>query len=171
MTATGPRFTHDSTCCTYLGSGHLSFCAGPAREHDFYYCPATGSCLARYGDEGPDYTSFGHGGYYQRSIIDIDPRYAEAYRRAVEAGHIDEADHPEADHPKADPAPAVLEVRMDLEPFMDAVFDWLEHNQDGGSGHTIMVRAADANTAAREIARRLVPLIADCIYKTNQERS
>lgn len=48
-----PRFTHDCSNCRFIGSDD---------EHDFYYCLRAeldmgGSVLARYGDEGPEYTS------------------------------------------------------------------------------------------------------------------
>jgi hypothetical protein len=82
------RFLHDSTCCVFTGSGTIP--DDPRfvdREYDFYFCPATGSVIARYGDDGPDYTSFGSLGYPPK-LMALDPRLAEAYRRAVERGHI-----------------------------------------------------------------------------------
>jgi hypothetical protein len=50
------RYIHDCPDCEYLGSYDR-----PLYEpHDLYYCPMAdgGTILARYGDDGPEYTSF-----------------------------------------------------------------------------------------------------------------
>lgn len=49
-----PRFTHDSDCCTYLGSDE---------ENDYYACKSCGvhrwTFIYRYGDENSEYGSMG----------------------------------------------------------------------------------------------------------------
>lgn len=53
MSASAPRFVHDCERCVFLGI---------ELQHDLYICPPheewrRASVVARYGDEGPDYTS------------------------------------------------------------------------------------------------------------------
>lgn len=43
-----PMYTHDCENCQFLGWHE---------KHDLYYCPPTGSYVARYSSDGPDYTS------------------------------------------------------------------------------------------------------------------
>jgi len=42
------RYAHDCECCVLLGQD---------KDADLYYCPREGSLVARYGDDGPDYSS------------------------------------------------------------------------------------------------------------------
>ena len=71
---TKPRFTHDCDRCTFLGQDG---------KHDLYYCPQGSfpTVIARYGNDGPDYTS-------GMSLVDIVPALKEAKRRAIEKGLI-----------------------------------------------------------------------------------
>lgn len=77
-----PQFTHDSDCCTFLGRYHGT-APGYERDYDLYWCGQRHcqTVIARYGDEGREYTSgmsfVGH----------VDP-LTEAHRRAVERGLI-----------------------------------------------------------------------------------
>jgi hypothetical protein len=58
-----PKFQHDCNVCKFLGtvvSDNLT--PGKPIEYDLYYCVGgvpglSGTCLARFGNEGPDYTS------------------------------------------------------------------------------------------------------------------
>lgn len=70
-----PQFTHDSDCCTFLGSYDAD------RSYDLYACVSETqtSVLARYGDDGPDYTS-------GLRFADSDDVLGEARRRAVASG-------------------------------------------------------------------------------------
>ena len=46
-----PIFSHDCDCCTFLGT---------FKNHDLYHCFQGGirpTVIARYGNDGPDYTS------------------------------------------------------------------------------------------------------------------
>lgn len=53
-----PTFTHDCAACQFLGKYKRSEWDDRAPD-DLYYCPKTdgGTVLARYGDDGPEYTS------------------------------------------------------------------------------------------------------------------
>lgn len=67
------KFTHDCTECNYLGR-HLG--------NDLYHCLQGGNLptvLARFGNEGPDYTS-------GLPAVPYVPALAEAKRRAIAAG-------------------------------------------------------------------------------------
>ena len=64
---TGPRFTHDSDCDTFLGrwsmpaevaEGHY-MPGHEVVEFDLWYCPAEPCLIARFSDEGNDYYSGG----------------------------------------------------------------------------------------------------------------
>lgn len=48
MTYPAPRYTHDCDACKYLGV-YL--------DYDLYYCGGDPTVVARYGDEGSEYTS------------------------------------------------------------------------------------------------------------------
>jgi len=52
-----PTFIHDCKHCTFLG--HISIASGVwAGEYDLYHHPGTAeTVIARYGDDGPEYTS------------------------------------------------------------------------------------------------------------------
>ena len=66
-----PLYTHDCTDCIFLGTWEKPAFASTARSkapliaYDLYVCPREGlsrdgthtNCLARYGDDGPDYAS------------------------------------------------------------------------------------------------------------------
>lgn len=58
-----PLYQHDCTDCQYLGrylKPMESIHDDPDAVYDLYYCPKTsgsGSVLARYGNDGPDYLS------------------------------------------------------------------------------------------------------------------
>lgn len=73
------HYKHDSDCCTFLGSWRCDWELGGygTRDFDLYWCDNT--ILARYGNDGPDYTS----GY---AFAKVHPALAEAYRRAKESG-------------------------------------------------------------------------------------
>jgi len=52
---TTPKYTHDSTCCTFLGRT-----THDGTEYDLYYCNKTFSgetVICRDGDDGPNYRS------------------------------------------------------------------------------------------------------------------
>jgi hypothetical protein len=65
-----PKFEHDCDDCVFLG--HYL-------ENDLYYCPKEPTILARYGADGPEYTS-------GLTFAEHDPRMAEAFRRAEQNG-------------------------------------------------------------------------------------
>jgi hypothetical protein len=48
-----PRYKHDCDNCIYVGR---------IDEYDIYYCSHSTSVVARYSDEGPDYTSLMYDG-------------------------------------------------------------------------------------------------------------
>ena len=50
------RFQHDCDSCVYLTSYQVE---GEEQARDFYFCPRCdgGSLIARYGNEGPEYSS------------------------------------------------------------------------------------------------------------------
>jgi len=73
-----PRFLHNCDVCVFLG--HLE-------GNDLYFCPKEPTVLARYGDDGPEYTS-------GISLAELDPRLAEAFRRADKKGLLDGPCHP-----------------------------------------------------------------------------
>ena len=55
MNNTTPKFTHDCDKCKFLGSGKYQ-----GADADFYTCPTfegRRTFIARYGDEGPEYSS------------------------------------------------------------------------------------------------------------------
>lgn len=72
-----PRFAHDCVRCTFLGR----FVHG-GRDYDLYYADHGGlpdTVIARYGDDGPEYTS-------GLELADLDPALGEARRRAAARG-------------------------------------------------------------------------------------
>ena len=87
-----PLYEHDNHCQppdVFTGHGDVTMPDGQAVLLDFWYCHVMKSVIARYGNDGPEYTSFGSLGY-DRKVMDLDPRLKEAYRRAVIAGLIEE---------------------------------------------------------------------------------
>ena len=71
MTAT-PQFTHDCEVCKFLG--HQG-------GHDLYYCEREPTVVARYGSDGPEYTS-------GLRLADLVPILALARYLAIERGYI-----------------------------------------------------------------------------------
>ncbi len=72
-----PRYLHDCTRCVFLGQW---------QEYDLYYADHGGlpdTVIARYGDDGPEYTS-------GLSLVPLVPALAEAKRRAMEKGLLKE---------------------------------------------------------------------------------
>lgn len=69
-----PLYKHHCANCTYLGDWEYK-----GQRHDLYHCPQLGipTVIARYGDEGPAYTSGMSSPY---------PALVEARRRAIERG-------------------------------------------------------------------------------------
>ncbi len=70
-----PRFQHDCSCCTFLGT-HKN----ESHDVDLYHCDQGGSIptvIARFSGDGPDYTS---------GITSDDPLLVEARLRAQERG-------------------------------------------------------------------------------------
>lgn len=71
-----PLFTHDCDCCSFLGS---------FGNHDLYYCGrgARETIIARYGNEGFDYTS---------GIVfaSVDRHIGEGLKRAKAMGLVKE---------------------------------------------------------------------------------
>lgn len=70
-----PKFQHDCVNCISLGEFN---------DHDLYFCLQSGdraTVIARYGDDGPDYTS-GLG------LAHLDTELGEAKKRAEEKGLI-----------------------------------------------------------------------------------
>jgi hypothetical protein len=68
-----PKFSHDCDKCTYLGDYN---------EMDLYHCDQGGvyaTVIARFGNEGPDYSS-------GLPVAHLIPELAEARRRAEEQG-------------------------------------------------------------------------------------
>lgn len=78
LDAETPQYTHDSSCCKFLGRH---------KGHDLYYCAQGGvpTLLARYGSEGPDYLSgmlFAEPGAYNVPVL------TEAKVRARQRGFL-----------------------------------------------------------------------------------
>jgi hypothetical protein len=70
-----PRYNHDCDKCTYLGQ---------YEEYDLYFCSKfLPTVIARYGNDGPLYTS----GMALRKFV---PPLQEAYERACELGLVKE---------------------------------------------------------------------------------
>lgn len=73
-----PQFTHDCDKCQFLGRYTCEF-NGPC---DLYYCGASefrDTVIARFGDDGPNYTS-------GIPFVGMTPALTEAYDRAIAAG-------------------------------------------------------------------------------------
>jgi hypothetical protein len=82
-----PQHTHDCTACVFLGRMTTVL----SRELDLYFCPAGtssmgGSLVARFGNDGPDYTSIAMDIYNR--IDDPRPFYKQAYEAAKARGLI-----------------------------------------------------------------------------------
>lgn len=72
-----PRYQHDCSACTFLG--HFA-------GYDLYFCPQGGfspTVLARFSNEGPDYTS-GMGSAHP-ALIEAEIRFLEAQYSQVKA--------------------------------------------------------------------------------------
>lgn len=70
-----PRYTHDCSQCKPLGT---------FGEYDLYFCDrSTTTVIARYGNDGHEYTS-------GLMFADFDPAIKEAKRRAVHHGFLTE---------------------------------------------------------------------------------
>ena len=79
-----PYFTHDCTRCAFLGQTVAYQGEGPPVAYDLYFCIQAGgipTVVARYGDDGPDYTS-GLGRWIMH------PALVEAAMIATERGFI-----------------------------------------------------------------------------------
>lgn len=103
---TKPQFTHDCTCCVYLGQSEgadLYFCGSPGRSNVFT------TIIARFSSEGRDYASgwiFGKRSALREPCLTLDGTKTElwdipledAYRRSVRAGLVldDSRDMPTA---------------------------------------------------------------------------
>jgi hypothetical protein len=80
------NFTHDCNRCVFLGE-----IEDKEGKHDLYICPNDlfgGSLIARFGNEGPEYRSFG----VDANVLELfenRPDYvlSIAYRKAVAAGY------------------------------------------------------------------------------------
>jgi hypothetical protein len=74
-----PRFEHDCTKCIFTGQDE---------EFDFYYCPPfQGTVVARYSDDGPDYTSQPVSCVQQtleRGLDDLDGKHYEPTHESVQ---------------------------------------------------------------------------------------
>jgi hypothetical protein len=78
-----PKFIHDCEACVFLGR---YFSKTWEEEVDLYVCPNSvlgATIIVRFGDDGPDY---GSGLVFCNSS----DHYAEACRRAINNGHLDE---------------------------------------------------------------------------------
>lgn len=73
-----PKYAHDCDHCNYLGRFEWD-----GQTRDLYFCGTheRGTVIARFGDDGPDYSS--GIGFAERGI----QPYKEALDRAVAAGH------------------------------------------------------------------------------------
>ena len=93
-----PQFTHDSGCCTFLGRWRGPFHGGDpdVTDFDLYYCQASHAwptVIARFGDDGPEYTSglafVDKMALYDGRIVRMSLPLDEAFRRALERGLVD----------------------------------------------------------------------------------
>lgn len=78
-----PRFTHDCKGCHYLGQD---------AEHDFYFCPSPmgmPTVIARYGNEGPEYSSGLEIARQVRAQLDFEYPLAKALTLAEERGLVE----------------------------------------------------------------------------------
>lgn|SRR3990167_8419860 len=60
LNASRPRWTHDCKACRFLGRfDYAESPTDPRWHYDLYYCPKSsgGTVLARWGQQGPQYTS------------------------------------------------------------------------------------------------------------------
>ena len=76
-----PQFEHDCDKCLFLGR-HEETDPMWAKQYDLYYCANGGmpdTVIARFGDDGPEYTS-------GMCIVGVVPPITEAHRRAIERG-------------------------------------------------------------------------------------
>lgn len=79
---TQPKFTHDCDACTFLGTYD---------GIDLYFCPGEPTIIARYGDDGPEYSSgivFGRERLLRRQNGMVN-HLRVAWLLAVDAGLLD----------------------------------------------------------------------------------
>jgi hypothetical protein len=85
--AESPRFTHDCDVCIFLGRFKTSEWCGKEEEVDLYVCRPEKNeettLVARFGNEGHEYGS-------GLCFCVSSPHYAEACRRAINCGHLNE---------------------------------------------------------------------------------
>lgn len=77
-------YEHDCNACTYLGP----FFDG-ADKYDLYICNTQGSIIARYGDDGPDYTSMNGRLLSSVAVHTSLPALREAQVRAKLLGYLE----------------------------------------------------------------------------------
>jgi len=84
-----PRFTHDCDGCKFLGQDEA---------HDFYFCPSSmPTVIARYGNDGPEYTSGLEIARQIRALLDFEYPLSKALTLAEEQGFLKRPEAVEAD--------------------------------------------------------------------------
>jgi hypothetical protein len=72
-----PRYIHDCSTCTFLGTYSNS-----SHSVDLYFCPASKTLISRRSSDGPDYVS-------GLAFVGIDAEITEAYVRAYRKGLLE----------------------------------------------------------------------------------